>query len=77
VRPRTADAAAVLVVCVVRSKIRRARVEYWTSATLTASGPMLRFCMTSPRKVVKICQSDWTMLELSSMRKATSSVVLQ
>jgi len=33
--------------------------------------------MTAPRKLVKICQSVWAILELSSMRKAMSSVVLQ
>lgn len=76
-RFRTALAAGGFDVCSFKSNINRARVEYCTKATRTALGPMFRLSITTPRKLVKISQSDWMILELSSIRNAMSSDVLQ
>jgi hypothetical protein len=52
-------------------------VSYSMRATLTKFDAMLRLFMTVARNCVKIVQSEAAMLELSSMRKAMSTVWLQ
>jgi len=74
---RTAFAAEALVVYIDRPNMSWALVEYWTAATRTAPESTLRLVMTLAMKLTFNCQSEDMILELSSNRKAMSTVALQ